>query len=89
MMEFTFRMGTREETLPFPGHYEPSKTLSGKAEVGDVFFEADETVVQEMRLKDSGELMARIERKVVDDKLNVTFKCQDVVASEVYARVTK
>ena len=81
------RMGTREETLPYPGHYEPAKTLSGKPEVGDVFFEKDETVVQEMKWKDSGEVVARIERKVVGDKLNVTFKCEDIVATEVYSRI--
>jgi len=81
------RMGAREETLPYPGHYEPARTLSGKPEVGDVFFETDQTVVQEMKWKDSGEVVARIERKVVGEKLNVTFKCEDIVATEVYAKI--
>ena len=80
-------MGTREESLPYPGHYEPDKTLSGKPEVGEVFFENDATVVQEMKWKDNGEVVARIERKLVGDKLNVTFKCDDIVATEVYSRI--
>ena len=80
------RMGTRSETLPYPGYYEPSKTLSGKPEVGEVFFEG-EAVIQEMKWKESGEVVARIERSVVDEKLLVTFKCDDIVANEVYVRI--
>ena len=80
------RMGTREEALPYPGHYEPAKTLSGRPEVGDVFFEND-SVIQEMKWKDSGEVVARIERTIVGEKLHVTFKCDDIVANEVYTKI--
>ena len=82
------RLGTRVHELPFPGHYEPAKTLSGKPEVGDVFFEKDGAVVQEMKYKDTGNLVARIERRVMGEKLHVTFKCEDIVANEVYRKIS-
>ena len=78
-------MGTREETLPFPGSYEPAKTLSGKPEVGCVSFEED-CVVQEMSCKETGGVLARIERRVLDGKLVVTLISGDVTASEVYVK---
>ena len=82
------RLGVREETLPFPGYYEPAKSLSGRPEVGDVFFE-NELMVQEMKWKDGGGLVARIERSIVGEKLHVTLKCEDIVAREVYNRIAE
>ena len=82
------RLGSRTETLPYPGSFEPSRTLSGKPEVSEVFFDDDGAVIQEMKSKDSGELVARIERNVVGDKLHVTFKCGDIVANEIYGKVS-
>ena len=89
----TSRLGGREETLPFPGTFEPARTMSGKPEVGEIFFESSggggdvPLMVQEMKWKDTGDLVARIERRVAGDELHVTFKCKDVVAKEVYNKV--
>ena len=81
-------MGVREETLPFPGSYEPARTLSGKPEVGVVYFEGSDCVVQEMKCKETGDVLARIERRVIEGKLYVTLTCGDVIAHEVYSKMT-
>jgi len=78
-------LGTREEVLPFPGTYEPAKTLSGKPELGVISFEGD-CVVQEMKCKETEQVLARIERRVVDGKLDVTLISGDVVGREVYVK---
>jgi len=79
-------MGVREETLPFPGSYEPATTLSGMPEMGEVYFEENDCVIQEMKCKETGRVLARVERKLVDGKLHVTLTCGDVVAHEIYTR---
>lgn len=79
-------LGIREEILPCPGKYDPTKTLSGKPEVGEISL-GNDCLLQEMKCKQTENVFARIERRVVNEKLMVNLTSGDIVATEVYHRI--
>lgn len=90
------KMGLRQESLPCPGSYEPAKTLSGIPEIGELRLDG-EKLVQEMKMKGDceaggstwigGDVVAKIERQVIGEKLHVTMTCKNIVGKEVYKRL--
>ena len=72
--------------MPTEGEFCPSKTLSGKQEVGKIFETSGGNLVQEMRYNDSGDMAAVIKHKVEDGKLLVDMKCKDIICRSVYVK---
>merc|ERR1711923_392261 len=55
--------------MPTEGEFCPSKTLSGKPEMGRILETSGGNLVQEMTYIDSGDTAAVIKHRVVDNKL--------------------
>ena len=69
------------------GEFVPEKTLSGKPEVGRLFETSGRKVIQEMRYQSDDSVAAVMEHQVIDGKLHVKLKCENVVCNEIYNRI--
>ena len=72
--------------MPTEGEYCPTKTLSGKPEVGRLFETSDGNLILEMRYVDTGNVAEIVRHRVEDNKLLLEMQCEDIIAKEVYTK---
>ena len=73
--------------MPTEGEFCPTKTLSGKPEMGRIMESSGGNLVQEMTYIDTGDTAAVIKHRVVDDKLIIENQCKDIICKSVYTRM--
>ena len=72
--------------MPTEGEYCPTKTLSGKQELGRLFETSGGNLILEMRYVDTGDMAGITRHRVEDNKLIMEMQCKDIISKEVYTK---
>ena len=72
--------------MPTEGEFCPTKTLSGKQEMGRLFETSGGNLILEMRYVDTGNMAGITRHRVEDNKLLLEMQCNDIITREVYTK---